>query len=162
MKGTRLLEVFKLLISIAICQVVGLLGSIATTPSIPTWYLTLKKPWFTPPNWIFAPVWLTLFFLMGVAAFLVWRRGIKNQQIKVALIVFAVQLIINVLWSFAFFGLRSPIAGLIVIVILWIAILVTIFRFFKISRSAGFLLLPYIIWVSIAAALNTSILILNP
>jgi len=161
MKGTRLQEILKLLVSIVICQAAGALGSVATGPSIPTWYATLEKPWFTPPNWVFAPVWLTLFVLMGIAVFLVWRQGMSNRQVKVALAVFASQLILNVLWSIAFFGLKSPLAGLVVIVILWVAILMTLLRFFKISRSAGFLLLPYIVWVSIAAVLNTSILILN-
>jgi len=161
MKGTRLREILKLLVSVAICQAAGALGSVATGPSIATWYATLEKPWFTPPNWVFAPVWLTLFVLMGIAVFLVWHRGLSNRRIKVALALFAVQLILNVLWSVAFFGLKSPLAGLVVIVILWVAILMTLLCFFKISRSAGFLLLPYIVWVSIAAVLNTSILILN-
>ena len=161
MKGTRLREILKLLVSVAICQAAGALGSVATGPSIATWYATLKKPWFTPPNWVFAPVWLTLFVLIGIAVFLVWRQGMSNRQVKVALAVFAVQLILNVLWSIAFFGLKSPLAGLVVIVILWVAILMTLLRFFRISRSAGLLLLPYIAWVSIAAVLNTSILILN-
>jgi len=161
MKGTRLREILKLLVSVAICQAAGALGSVATGPSIATWYATLEKPWFTPPNWVFAPVWLTLFVLMGIAVFLVWRRGLSNRQVKVAMAVFAVQLILNVLWSVAFFGLKSPLAGLVVIVILWVAILMTLLCFFKISRSAGFLLLPYIVWVSIAAVLNASILILN-
>jgi len=162
MKGMRLREISKLLVSVAICQVAGVLGSFFTRPSIPTWYVTLKKPWFTPPNWVFAPVWLTLFLLMGIAVFLVWCQSLKNQKVKVALAVFTVQLILNVLWSAVFFGFRSPLAGLVVITILWVAIVLTLLQFFKVSRPAGFLLLPYIVWVSIAAALNTSILILNP
>lgn len=162
MKGMRLREISKLLVSVAICQVAGVLGSFFTRPSIPTWYATLKKPWFTPPNWVFAPVWLTLFLLMGIAVFLVWRQSLKNQKVKVALAVFTVQLILNVLWSAVFFGFRSPLAGLVVITILWVAIVLTLLQFFKVSRPAGFLLLPYIVWASIAAALNTSILILNP
>ena len=162
MKGMRLLEVSKLLVSVAICQVAGLLGSFFTRPSIPTWYAALKKPWFTPPNWAFAPVWLTLFLLMGIAVFLVWRQSLKNQKVKVALVLFGVQLALNVLWSGVFFGFRSPLAGLVVITILWVAIVLTLLQFFKVSRLAGFLLLPYIVWVSIAASLNTSILILNP
>jgi len=162
MKGMRLLEISKLLVSVTICQVGGALGSFFTRPSIPTWYATLKKPWFTPPNWVFAPVWLTLFLLMGIAVFLVWRQRLRNQKVKVALAVFTVQLILNVVWSAVFFGFRSPLAGLVVIIILWVAILLTLLQFFKVSRLAGFLLLPYIGWVSIAASLNTSILILNP
>ena len=162
MKGVRLLEISKLLVSVAICQVAGALGSMVTTPSVPTWYATLKKPWFTPPNWIFAPVWVTLFFLIGIAVFLVWRKSLRDRKVKVALAVFGVQLALNVLWSAVFFGFQSPLAGLVVIAILWSAILLTLLHFFKVSRPAGFLLLPYIVWVSIAAALNTSILMLNP
>lgn len=162
MKGTRLIEISKFLVSVAICQVAGVLGSFFTRPSIPTWYEALKKPWFTPPNWAFAPVWLTLFLLMGIAVFLVWRQSLRNQKVKVALVVFTLQLILNVLWSAVFFGFRSPFAGLVVITILWVAIVLTLLQFFKVSRLAGFLLLPYIGWVSIAASLNTSILILNP
>lgn len=162
MKNTRLIEISKLMGSVAICQVAGALGSVVTTPSIPTWYTTLKKPWFTPPNWVFAPVWVTLFFLMGIAVFLVWRKSLRDRKVKVALAVFGVQLALNVLWSAVFFGFRSPLAGLIVIAILWVAILLSLVQFLKVSRPAGFLLLPYIVWVSIAAALNTSILMLNP
>jgi len=161
MKDVRLLDISKLLVSIAICQVAGLIGSVFTAPSIPTWYATLKKPWFTPPNWVFAPVWLTLFLLMGIAVFLVWRKGLRDRRVKMALAVFTVQLIVNVLWSVVFFGFKSPLAGLIVIVILWVAILLTLLYFFKVSRLTGFLLVPYIAWVSLALALNTSILILN-
>ena len=161
MKGIRLREISKLLVSIAICQVASVVGSVVTTPSIPTWYATLKKPWFTPPNWVFAPVWLTLFLLMGIAAFLVWRQSFRNREVRMALAVFTVQLILNVLWSVVFFGFRSPLAGLIVIGILGVAILLTLLYFFKVSQLAGFLLVPYIAWVSVAVALNTSILILN-
>ncbi len=162
MEKFKVIEILKLVICIIICQSAGFIGSVFTSPSIPTWYATLKKPSFTPPNWLFAPVWITLFTLMGISAFLVWRKGLDDQQVKKALIIFAVQLIFNTLWSVAFFGLRSPLAGLIVISILWIAILLTILNFFKISMTSGLLLIPYILWVSFAAVLNLSILILNP
>ncbi len=161
MKKTRAIEIGKLVISIIICQAAGVMGSFFTTPSIPTWYATLKKPSFTPPGWLFAPVWITLFFLMGISAFLVWRKGLNNRQVKIALTVFAVQLILNAWWSAAFFGFKSPLAGLVVISVLWIAILLTIFEFLKVSRPAGLLLLPYILWVSFAALLNTLIFAIN-
>jgi benzodiazapine receptor len=161
MEKIRVIHILKLIVSIIVCQFAGLIGSIFTRASIPTWYATLKKPSFAPPNWLFAPVWTTLFVLMGVSAFLVWRNGLGDRRVRIALSTFAVQLVLNMLWSAAFFGLRSPLAGLIVIVILWAAILLTILNFLKVSVIAGMLLAPYILWVTFAAVLNTSIFILN-
>ena len=109
---------FKLLISIVACQCAGLIGSVFTTPAIPTWYATLQKPAFTPPNWLFAPAWATLFLLMGISASIIWHRGLENRQVKAALMIFLIQLILNMLWSIAFFGLQSPISGVIIIVLL--------------------------------------------
>ncbi|CAG0957263.1 Tryptophan-rich protein TspO [Methanosarcinales archaeon] len=154
-------ESVKLIVSITICLFAGFLGSFFTIPAIPTWYATLTKPSFAPPNWLFFPVWTTLFVMMGISLYLVWRRGLEGQQVKNALVIFAVQLILNVLWSAAFFGLRSPLSGLIEISILWISIAFTIMIFMKISRTAGLLLIPYIIWVSFAAILNFMIWRLN-
>ena len=162
MEKSKSIVVIKLVISIVICQLAGLIGSFFTVPSIPTWYPTLKKPPFTPPNWLFAPVWTTLFLLMGISAFLVWHKGINDRQVRISLSIFGAQLILNILWSVMFFGLKSPLAGFIDISILWLAILFTILNFFKISKTAGILLIPYILWVSLAAALNISIVILNP
>jgi benzodiazapine receptor len=161
-KGGRARDVLKLVVSLVACQCAGLVGSIFTTPAIPTWYATLEKPFFTPPNWLFAPAWVTLYVLMAVAAFLVWRKGLSEEGVKPALVIFLVQLVINAFWSVAFFGLKSPVAGVVVIVVLWIAILFTILKFFRLSAAAGSLLLPYILWVSFAAALNISLWILNP
>jgi tryptophan-rich sensory protein len=155
-------DIVKLIVSIVACQCAGLIGSIFTTPAIPTWYATLEKPPFTPPNWLFAPAWITLFLLMGIAAFLIWRQGLEQKEVKTALIIFLVQLVLNALWSVIFFGLQSPLYGMVVILALWVAILLTILRFFKLSTAAGALLLPYILWVSFAAVLNISIWILNP
>ncbi|MBM3240851.1 tryptophan-rich sensory protein [Candidatus Poribacteria bacterium] len=162
MEKSNIIAFFKLVISIVICQIAGLLGSFFTTSAIPTWYATLKKPSFTPPNWLFAPVWTTLFVLMGVSAFLVWRKGLHDKPVIIALSSFGVQLVLNILWSAMFFGLKSPLAGFIDISILWLAILFTLFNFFKISTTAGILLIPYIAWVSFAAMLNLSLVILNP
>ena len=161
MEKSKSIAVIKLVISIVICQLAGLIGSLFTTPSIPTWYAMLKKPSFTPPNWLFAPVWTTLFVLMGISAFLVWRKGLNDKQVKISLCIFGAQLILNILWSVMFFGLKSPLAGFIDISILWLVILFTILNFFKISKTAGILLVPYILWVSFAAILNISIMILN-
>ena len=133
MEDGRLRYVFKLLISIVACQCAGLIGSVFTTPAIPTWYAALEKPAFTPPNWLFAPAWVTLYLLMGISASLVWRRGLEDTRIRTALITFLVQLVLNALWSVVFFGLESPLYGVIVIVILWIAIVLTIVKFFRIS-----------------------------
>ena len=107
------------------------------------------------------PVWTLLYILMGVAAFLVWRKGLENRQVRIALIAFLVQLVLNALWSVAFFGLESPLYGLIVIMFLWLAILFTTLQFYRISRAAGALMLPYLLWVTFAAVLNESIWLLN-
>lgn len=161
MKKIKIKDVVSLLISILICQGAGFIGSLFTRPSIPTWYATLAKPSFTPPNGVFSPVWIMLFALMGISLFLVWRTGFAERKTRVALAFFGAQLIFNILWSASFFGLRSPLVGLIDIAVLWVAIALTIFFFFKISRLATVLLLPYIVWVSFAVILNVSIWTLN-
>jgi tryptophan-rich sensory protein len=153
-------DILRLVASVILCQIAGFLGSLFTTPAIPTWYATLKKPFFTPPNWIFSPVWISLFILMGISLFFVWRRQ-GHPQFKKALIFFFVQLILNVLWSLAFFGLRLPLLGFMDIILLWIAILLTIQNFLKVSKFAGLLLLPYLLWVSFATLLNFSLWIQN-
>ncbi len=157
----KLRDMVKLAVSIIACEGAGLIGSVFTTPAIPTWYAGLQKPPFTPPNWLFAPAWITLYLLMGIAAFIIWRRGLDNRGVKIALAVFLVQLTLNTLWSVVFFGMQSPLYGVIVIVLLWTAILVTIIRFARLSAPAAWLLAPYILWVSFAAALNVSIWMLN-
>ena len=160
-KGRRV-EIAKLVSSIILCQVVGMMmGSIFTKPAILSWYGLLKKPFFTPPDWVFARVWIISCILMGVAAFLVWRKSINQKQSRSALILFGVQLILNVLWSVTFFGLRSPLGGLIEISILAVAILLTIQSFLQVSRVAGLLLIPYFLWVAFASGLNLSIWVLN-
>jgi tryptophan-rich sensory protein len=161
MENRKLIGVFKLVISIVVCQCAGAIGSIFTASSIPTWYATLNKPVFTPPNWLFAPAWITLYLLMAIAAFLVWRRGLHIKPVRIALILFLIQLIINVVWSVVFFGLQSILSGLIVIVILWIMILFTIIQFYKVSVAAGSLMIPYILWVTFATCLNAGIYLLN-
>jgi len=155
-------DIVKLVVSIVACQCAGLIGSVFTTPNIPTWYAALEKPFFTPPSWLFAPAWITLYVLMAVAAFLVWRKGLGEEGVKCALTVFLVQLVLNALWSVVFFGLRSPLYGMVVILALWVAIVVTIIKFFRLSVAAGSLMLPYILWVSFASALNIAIWVLNP
>ena len=157
----KLNNFFKLVIAIVISQLAGLIGSVFTISSIPTWYATLQKPSFNPPNWIFGPAWITLYFLMGVAAFLVWRHGLERKEVRRALTIFGGQLVLNALWSIIFFGLHNPFWAFVEIIFLWLAILWMIIAFYKISRPAAYLLLPYILWVSFASILNFSILILN-
>ncbi|MDD5398472.1 MAG: tryptophan-rich sensory protein [Dehalococcoidia bacterium] len=162
MRDKRVSDIIKLLISLAACFGAGFIGSLFTRAAIPGWYVLLEKPSFTPPNWLFAPVWFLLYILMGISVFLVWRKGIKVFHVREGLIIFIIQLVLNTLWSYAFFGLKSPLWGLVVIVPLWTAILLTMINFYRVSRTASFLLIPYILWVSYATALNFSIYLLNP
>jgi len=155
-------DIGKLVGSIAACEGAGGIGAIFTTSAIPTWYAALNKPAFTPPNAVFSPVWITLYLLMGIAIFLIWRKGLEAKGVKPAFIIFWVQLVINILWSVVFFGLKSPFGGFIVIVLLLIAVVITIVQFFKVSRLAGGLLIPYIVWLGIATSLNVGVWILNP
>lgn len=158
---SRNYRIVSVITSIVICLLAGFIGSIFTSPSIPTWFASLKKPVISPPNWIFGPVWTTLYILMGIAAYLVWDKGTKKKPIRTALYVFAVQLILNTVWSILFFGLHSPALAFIEIVILWTAIMLTIVYFFRVSKPASYLLIPYICWVSFAAVLNLMIWIMN-
>jgi len=157
----KLKGIAKLIVSILVCQAAGLIGSVFTIANIPTWYAALEKPFFTPPNWVFAPAWTTLFLLMGIALFIVWNKGLNTKASKIAVSIFAVQLVLNILWSALFFGLQSPFLGFIEIILLWIAILLTIIAFARVSKSAALLLIPYILWVSFASLLNYSVWILN-
>ncbi|MCX7766736.1 MAG: tryptophan-rich sensory protein [Candidatus Sumerlaeia bacterium] len=148
------------MVSIMICLMAGFIGSIVTTPAIPDWYATLQKPAFTPPNWVFAPVWTTLYVLMGISLFLVWRLPFTKTTAS-AIIVFGIQLFFNICWSILFFGFKSPLLAFIDIIFLWIAILLTIIKFYKVSAIASLLLIPYLLWVSFASILNLAIVVLN-
>jgi tryptophan-rich sensory protein len=154
-------NVIKLVICLAAPLAAGAIGGLATAKAIPTWYRTLEKPAFNPPDWLFGPAWTTLYVLMGIAAFLVWSRGLGAPGVRLALAVFLVQLVLNAVWSVLFFGLRSPLAGFVEIIVLWLAILASVVLFFRVSSAAGILLLPYIAWVTFAAVLNAAILTLN-
>src|SRR3990170_6763487 len=133
------MKIVKLIVSVAVCGLAAFIGSFFTTPKIPTWYAGLVKPSFNPPNWLFGPVWTVLYLMMGIAGFVIWQRGFERSSVKRALAVFLMQLILNVLWSFVFFGLESTLGGLVIIILLWGAILLTIDLFFKQSRVAGWL-----------------------
>ncbi|HER43711.1 MAG TPA: tryptophan-rich sensory protein [Candidatus Eisenbacteria bacterium] len=155
------MNILKLAASILVCQAAGFIGSFFTRPAIPGWYAGLEKPSFNPPNGVFAPVWTALYLLMGIALFLVWKIGFGDERVRKGMILFGIQLVLNTGWSIAFFGFESPLAGLVVIVVLWAAILATMLDFFRISRVAGALLVPYIAWVSYAAVLNLFLYTLN-
>jgi len=154
-------NIVKLIVSIGICQLAGVIGMIFTMDSITNWYDSLNKPSFNPPDWIFGPVWVILYLMMGISLFIVWKEDLKNKEIKSAFLIFMIQLIFNAAWLIVFFGGHSIIGGLIVIVILWILILITILKFIKISRVAGILLIPYLLWISFATVLNYFIYKLN-
>ncbi|WOX55798.1 MULTISPECIES: TspO/MBR family protein [unclassified Methanoculleus] len=156
------IRVIQFLAAIAVCLLAGLIGSVFTTPAVPTWYAALAKPDLTPPAWIFGPTWTVLYILMGVALYFVWSKGWGQKNVQVAMTIFAVQLALNVLWSYFFFGLQSPFFALLGIVLLWVAILMTIGAFYRVSVPAAVLLVPYLLWVSFAAYLNYGIYVLNP
>ena len=155
----RLNNFFKLVIAIVVSELAGVIGSVFTVSAIPNWYAGLVKPSLNPPSWIFGPVWVTLYALMGVALWLIWKSD-SPQKIK-AIWLFVIQLVLNAIWSPVFFGLHSIGDALAIIILLWAAIVLTIFVFAKVSKTAAYLLIPYILWVSFAAYLNYSIWVLN-
>ncbi len=148
-----------LLIAIIICELAGFVGSVFTAPNIAGWYEQLAKPDFRPPNWLFFPVWTILYALMGVSLYIIYTS--KDRMRTAALYAFGVQLFLNVLWSFVFFGMRSPFYGLVTIVLLWASIAYMIFKFFGISKAAALLQVPYLFWVTVAALLNFFIFLMN-
>ena len=154
-------DVAKLAAAIILCELAGVAGSVFTIPSIPTWYASLVKPSFTPPSWLFGPVWTALYLLMGVSLYLVLKRGIGKRGVNPAVTVFGVQLGLNVLWSALFFGLRNPLYGLVGILALWVAIAVTIAESYRVSKAAAYALLPYLAWVTLATVLNFYVFKLN-
>jgi len=175
---------FKLLVSIFLCELAGVMGGLFTTTSISGWYAGLQKPILNPPAWVFAPVWTGLYFLLGFALYLVWKNDWKivraimkdtrkawnpytlrlwsgNWQKANIIAVFAVQWILNVSWSIVFFGFKSPAGAFFVILALWFSIVYLIINFYRVSKIAGWILVPYLLWVSFAAYLNLSIWIMN-
>lgn len=150
-----------IVLCITVCQLAGVLGSYFTDMSVSTWYPMLIKPSYTPPGWLIGVVWVVLYTLMGISLFLVLDSKPESGTLKSALIPFGVQLLLNISWSGAFFGLRSPLYALVVIAALWLSIIITMRRFYDVSRIAGVLLIPYIMWVSFAAYLNYTIWRLN-
>ena len=155
-------KITRILVVVVTCLAIGYFSGMVTRSAIITWYPTLVKPSFNPPNWIFAPVWSMLYIMMGVAAGLVWNRIDHEKETVInALIFFAVQLGLNALWSFLFFGLKNPLLAGVEIIILWLMIFETYTKFAKINSIAGYLFIPYLLWVSFAMVLNGSIWCLN-
>lgn len=153
-------QILALIFFIAICLSAGGIGAIATTPEIDQWYVTIEKPKWNPPAYVFGPVWTTLFVMMAIAAWLVWKPdGFKS--VKTPLTLFAVQLALNVAWSWVFFHFHQLGWAFAEIVILWLAILATTISFFKCQAIAGWLMVPYLAWVSFASVLNYAIWQLN-
>lgn len=164
MEQKPLSRTFKILVMIVTCVIVGAISGLVTKESVDTWYPMINKPSFNPPNWIFAPVWSTLYVMMGIAAGLVWdKMEIKTQTetVKKGLKFFAIQLALNALWSYIFFGLHNPMLALLEIVVLWLMIYETFVQFNKVNKIAGYLFIPYLLWVTFAFVLNASIYWLN-
>jgi benzodiazapine receptor len=157
----KLRDILKLVLAVMVCQAAGALGGLITAHQIPTWYASLIKPFFTPPSWLFGPVWVLLYALMGVAVFLILRKGWHTPGVRTAGYFFGAQLFLNALWTPLFFGLHWLLLAFVDIVLLWILIWLTYWRFLKLSRASGYLLIPYLGWVSYATALNLAFWLLN-
>lgn len=154
MEAGKRSNMVRLIASIIIPQAVGGIGALMTEPSVRSWYAGLNKPSFNPPDWIFGPVWTALYLMMGIALYLVWRKGLSRKEPRTAVAAFGVQLFLNLAWSFLFFYLHLPFAAFIEIILLWIAIAATMAAFARVSRAACWLMVPYLLWVSFASVLN--------
>ena len=151
----------RLIISLALPQLAGLIGSFFTVSAIATWYAALQRPSFSPPNWLFGPAWITLYILMGISVYLVWQKLEQNEKAKGVLWLFWVHLFFNAIWSIIFFGLQNPGLAFINIIIIWLLIIALMIKFWKINHWATYLLIPYLLWVSFASVLNYFIWYLN-
>lgn len=152
----------RILLFVLACLAVGYISGAATREGVDTWYRTIEKPSFNPPDWVFMPVWTALYVMMGIAAGLVWDKvGSEPRAVRTALRFFWIQLALNALWSFLFFAWHNPLLALIEIALLWLMIYETWHTFKRIDRAAGWLLVPYLGWVAFAAVLNASIWWLN-
>jgi tryptophan-rich sensory protein len=154
-------NILKLILCIAFCQAVGIIGAIFTFDAIPTWYVTLNKPFFSPPNWVFGPVWTILYTLMGISFFLIIKKGWNSKKILSARNFFLAQLLLNFIWTPIFFGLKLPLLALFVILGMDILTVATIKKSYAISKWAAYLLIPYLAWISFATLLNAAIAVLN-
>jgi tryptophan-rich sensory protein len=150
-----------LILCIAVPLLIGMVGSFYTTPEIPTWYASLNKPPFTPPGWVFGPVWTTLYILMGISLFLVVRNGLGAAPVRQGVLLYSAQLALNLFWSVLFFGMHAVFLGLLDIILLFVLIAATTALFLRISRPAAWLLIPYLCWVGFASLVNAMTWILN-
>lgn len=149
----------KLFLSLLLPQLSGIIGSFFTIQAIPDWYMKLNKPWFSPPNWVFGPVWLVLYTFMGIALYLNWIK--KSQQSKVNVRLFFIHLFFNFIWTPVFFGMKNLELALVIIIILWCLIIKLIIDFNKMNKISSILLIPYLLWVTFATVLNFSLMLLN-
>ncbi len=154
-------KLIKLLFAVIVCEGIGILGSLFTISQILTWYQGLNKPFFSPPNWVFGPVWTMLYGLMGISIFLIFEAKIKKRERNNLLLLFSLQLLLNFLWSVIFFGMHLSAVAFIEIIFLWTTILILIIKFYKYSKLSSYLLIPYLFWVSFASLLNISVALLN-
>ncbi len=152
------INIFMWILFIVLCEAVGLVGSFSVTQAIPTWYAKLKKPSFSPPNWVFGPVWTILYFLIGISVAMLWEQ---LPVTSLAFLLFVMQLFLNGIWTPVFFGLKNIESAFYIIVTLWIFTLLTIIACWTVSLAAAVLLLPYFAWISFAALLNFKIWQLN-
>ncbi len=154
-------QVMGLLVSFLLVTIVAAIGGGATGSAIGEWYVNLEKPFFNPPNWVFGPAWTLFYSLMAIASWMVWRKGMNTFGVTTALGLYGIQLVLNLLWSVFFFGLRMPGLALVEIIILEVFIILTFINFKRVTPVAGYLLIPYILWVLFATTLNAAIWWLN-
>ncbi|MDG5798998.1 tryptophan-rich sensory protein [Marinilabiliaceae bacterium ANBcel2] len=153
-------QILKLIISIALPISLGAIAGMFTSQAVPEWYSTLNSPFFSPPNWIFSPVWTFLYIIMGISLFIIWREPVSIKRNK-AIAVFIAQMALNFAWSFIFFYFKMIGIALIEIILLWITILIMLYHFYKVKPIAAYMNIPYILWVTFAAILNAGYYILN-
>ena len=150
----------KFLISILLPLSLGAIAGMFTSQSVPEWYATLNRPSFNPPSWIFGPVWTTLYILMGISFFLIWKQEASKVRNR-AILIFLLQLLLNFAWSFIFFYFNMIGLALVEIILLWISIVMMLVVFYKIKPIASYINIPYLLWVTFATVLNASYYILN-
>ena len=149
------------IICITIPLIIGMIGSVFTASNIPTWYAALNKPVFTPPGWVFGPAWTILYILMGISLYLILQNGVDKPMVSQGVILFAVQLALNLLWSIVFFGMHAIFFAFVIIIMLFVVLVATMISFFRVSKPAGWLLITYLCWLGFASVLNATIWILN-
>ena len=154
-------KIWRFIAALILCEGAGAIGTIFTISAIPAWYSHLNKPVFSPPNWLFGPVWTILYALLAVCLFILWNKISQNKKAKTAVCLFLGSLFLNAIWTPIFFGLRNPIAGFVVIILMWLSINAMIFYFYKIDKTASLILISYWCWVTFASVLNLAIVILN-